>query len=295
MDISVALGGGGSRGNAHIGVLRVLEQEGFHIRAVAGTSFGGLVAAFYASGHSPDEIEAIFSQVDQDRLYSRALDDGPSMLGTAGIQKFLDAHLKDRTFEDLDLPCAMPAADLRRGSEIVLKSGSLKDAVLATMAVPGVFPPRRSNDYELVDGGVLDPVPVSLARSLAPSLPVVAVALTPSPQTASHLFNVPLPQMIPAVLINRISHLRPAQALGIFMQSIEVANRMLSDLRLQVDQPEIIIRPDVGQVALLDKVDVHEIARRGEDAARAALPEIRDQFSLPARLGRTLRLLNSWK
>jgi len=295
LDISVALGGGGSRGNAHIGVLRVLEQEGFHIRAVAGTSFGGLVAAFYAAGHSPDEIEEIFSRVDQNRLYGRAPDDGPSMLGTAGIQKFLDTHLGGRTFEDLSIPCAMSAADLRRGGEIVLKSGRLKEAILATMAVPGIFPPRKSDDYELVDGGVLDPIPVSLARTLAPSLPVVAVALTPPPEAASHLFSIPLPQMIPAVLINRITNLRPAQALGIFMQSIEVANRMLSDLRLQVDRPEVVIRPDVGQVALLDEVDVHEIALRGEEAARQALPEIREQFSLPARLGRTLRLLNSWK
>ena len=295
MDISIALGGGGSRGNAHIGVLRVLEQEGFHIRAVAGTSFGGLVAAFYAAGYSPDEIETIFSQVDQNRLYNRAPDDGPSILGTAGIRKFLDAHLKDLTFDNLRIPCAMPAADLRRGSEIVLKAGSLKEAVLATIAVPGVFPPRKNGDYELVDGGVLDPIPVSLARSLAPNLPVVAVTLAPPPEAVAHLFSVPLPQMIPAALINRISHLRPAQALGIFMQSIEVANRLLSDLRLQVDRPEVVIRPDVGQVALLDKVDVHEIARRGEEAARQALPEIREQFSLPARLGRTLRLLNSWK
>jgi NTE family protein len=291
LDISVALGGGGSRGNAHIGVLRVLEQEGFHIRAVAGTSFGGLVAAFYASGHSPDEIEEIFGHVDQNRLYSRAPDDGPSILGTAGIQKFLETHLKGRTFENLKIPCAMPAADLHCGCEIILKSGALKDAILATMAVPGIFPPRKQEDCELVDGGVLNPVPVSLARALAPGLPVIAVALTPQPEAASHLFSVPLPQMIPSVLIDRISHLRPAQALSIFMQSIEVGNRMLSELRLQVDKPEVIIRPDVGQVALLDEVDVHEIARLGEDAARLALPEIKNQFSLSARLGRTLRLV----
>ncbi len=295
MDISIALGGGGSRGNAHIGVLRVLEQEGFYIRAAAGTSFGGLVAAFYASGHSPDEIEEIFSRVDQNRLYGRAPDDGPSMLGTAGIQKFLDSHLKDRAFDSLRIPCALTAVDLQHGCEIILKSGPLKEAILATMAVPGVFPPRKQDGYDLVDGGVLDPVPVSLARALAPGMPVVAVALTPLPEAASQLFNVPIPQMIPSALIDRISHMRPAQALGIFMQSIEVGNRMLSELRLQVDKPEIILRPDVGQVALLDEVDVHEMARRGEEAARQALPEIKELFTLSARLGRTLRLLNARK
>src|SRR5512135_1914060 len=85
LDVSVALGGGGSRGNAHIGVLRVLEKQGFNIRAIAGTSFGGLVACFYAAGFTPDEIEEIFSQVDQSKMYARVKDETSSLLGLTHV------------------------------------------------------------------------------------------------------------------------------------------------------------------------------------------------------------------
>ena len=77
MDVSVALGGGGAKGNAHIGVLRFLEKQGFRIRAIAGTSFGGMVACFYAAGFSPDDIEQIFAQVDQAKIYARVKDRPP--------------------------------------------------------------------------------------------------------------------------------------------------------------------------------------------------------------------------
>src|SRR5581483_5344020 len=178
MNISVALGGGGSKGNSHIGVLRVLEQEGFRIRAIAGTSFGGLVACFYAAGFSPDQIEETFASADQSRLYDRVGDESPSFLGLGGVYKWLDHHLGDRTFEGLKIPCALTAVDLRTSSEIILRTGRLRDAILATIALPGIFPAYHLDEYELVDGGVLDPVPVALARSMAPSLPVVAVTLT---------------------------------------------------------------------------------------------------------------------
>src|SRR5512140_2456025 len=81
LDVSVALGGGGSKGNSHIGVLRFLESQGFRIRAIAGTSFGGLVACFYAAGFSPDDIQQIFSKVDQSKMYKRAKHESSSLLG----------------------------------------------------------------------------------------------------------------------------------------------------------------------------------------------------------------------
>src|SRR5512140_1256869 len=105
MDITLALGGGGTRGIAHIGVLRVLERSGFRIRAVAGTSIGSIVAAFYASGCTPDEIQEAFLAVDQSKLYGWPLSEGPGLLGVRGIQDFLKIHLNQVTFEELKLPC----------------------------------------------------------------------------------------------------------------------------------------------------------------------------------------------
>jgi NTE family protein len=286
MDISIALGGGGAKGNAHVGVLRALERKGFRIRALAGTSFGGIVAILYALGLRPDEIESAFKKVDQARLYGRLRDDGPSLLGVAGIQKWLDEIVGQRTFDDLRLPCAVCAVDLRSGREIILSEGRLRDAIMATIALPGIFPSYRLNDWELVDGGVLDPVPVSVARTLAPSLPVIAVVLNLLPGEPVRPPFVALPSVLPNSIAARLTRLRIAQAFNIYVQSVDIGSRMMADLRLKADKPDLIIRPAVGQIEILDRVDVSEVALRGEQAVEASLPELRRLAGWPNRLRR---------
>lgn len=138
MNITLALGGGGAKGNSHIGVIRRLEQEGITIAAVAGTSFGGLVAVFYALGYSPDQIEETFAALDQNQLFGFTPDEGPSLLGLAGVTKWLTELIGAKTFADLKLPCVLTAADLNSGREVLLSKGSLVDAILATIAIPGI-------------------------------------------------------------------------------------------------------------------------------------------------------------
>ena len=286
MDIALALGGGGARGNAHIGVLRVLEKEGFRIRAVAGTSAGGLAAVFYAAGFSPDEIETLFAEVDQQRLYGRSSEDGPALLGLSGAREWLREHLGERRFADLNIPCAVTAVDIDRPREIILEKGSVVEALLATIAVPGIFPPYQLNDTRLVDGGVLDPVPVSVARSLAPGLPVVAVVLTRNMGMPARAWSVPMKVPLPPRIKNQLSRLRYAQAFNLFMESVDIGGRAVAELRLKIDKPEVIIRPDVGDIDILEEVDVHEVAKRGEEAALASLPELRKAVSWQGRLRR---------
>ncbi|MEW6029781.1 MAG: patatin-like phospholipase family protein [Chloroflexota bacterium] len=288
MDISLALGGGGAKGNAHIGVLRRLEQEGFRIRAVAGTSFGGLVAVFYAAGFGPDEIEARFSKVDQSRLFGRGSGEGPSLLGLAGVTKFLEESFGGKTFDDLRLPCAVTAVDLKSAREVILNKGPLRDAVLATIALPSIFPPRRIRDWDLVDGGTLDPVPVSVARGLAPGLPVAAVVLSSPVGAPTHSHGVTFPGL-PAPIARRLTGFRLAQAFEIFMQALDISSRELTELRLQADAPEVIVRPDVSQIQLLDKVDVSAVAKLGEQALDEVLPDLRRVAAWPARLARSFR------
>ena len=286
MDITLALGGGGARGNAHIGVIRRLEKEGFRIRAVAGTSMGGVVAAVYAAGYSPNEIEALFLEVEQSKLFGRSPHDGPSILGLAGVTKWLEKALGKRTFDNLKIPCALTAVDLRSGQEVILREGRVMDAVLATIALPGIFPPQPIKNHQLIDGGVLDPVPVSVARSLAPTLPVVAVALTPLLDQSGHLAHIPLPMHIPVPIVRQITRLRVAQAFEIFLHAVDVGGRMLTELRLQMDDPDVILRPNVEKIGLLDKVDVRLVARLGDEAVEAALPELRRAVAWPNRLRR---------
>lgn len=288
MDIAIALGGGGARGYAHIGVLRRLEKEGFRVRAVAGTSAGGIVAAAYASGHTPDEIEAIFSKIDQSKLFARGTDEGPGLLGLSGATKVLEEFLGERTFADLEIPCAMAAVDINSATEVVLSEGRVLDAVLATIAIPGAFPPKLMGHYRLVDGGVLDPVPVSLARHLAPRLPVVAVVLSPRMEQPGRFSSFPLPVKVPVQIVERLTKTRVAQAFNVFMESIDVGGRMIAELRLEIDNPDVIIRPAVDGIGLLDSVDVHHVAQLGEDATDALMPDLLRMVSWPNRLARSV-------
>jgi NTE family protein len=288
MDLVLALGGGGAKGNAHIGVLRVLEQHGFRVRAIAGTSFGGIVACFYAAGFSPDEIEDIFAAVDQSRLYGRVPEENASFLGLSRVRHWLNQTLGERTFADAKMPCAVTAVDLRTSSEIVLKDGYLRDAILCTIALPGIFPSSLRDELELVDGGLLNPVPVAVARSLAPALPVVAVSLTTPLGKPPRSIPLPFLDDLPAPLARQISRLRVTQAMEVFMRSLDIGGRQIAELRFKLEKPDVIIRPDVDEIGVLQDVDVHAVARLGETAALEKLPDLKKAASLPARIRRML-------
>ena len=288
MNITLALGGGGAKGNSHIGVIRRLEKEGFKINAVAGTSFGGIVAVFYAVGYSVTQIEDLFADLDQTSLYGHTATQEPSLLGLAGAGKWLKSVFGDKTFADLKLPCAVTAVDLKSGSEIVLSEGSLVDAILATIALPGVLPHVHIKDWELVDGGVLNPVPVSVARSLAPNVPVVAVVLSEPLGVSAKTWTLPMPNIIPRALANQLARLSYAQAFDIFLRSLDIVDRAVAEYRLKVDKPEIIIRPDAYHIDLFDKVDVRAVALKGEEAVEKALPELKKLFAWQNRLRRAI-------
>lgn len=289
MDITLALGGGGAKGNAHIGVIRRLEKEGYTIRSVAGTSFGGLVAIFYASGLTPDEIEEIFTSTDQGNLYARDSNDGPSLLGLSGARKLLDTVLGEKTFADLKIPCAVTAVDSKTGTEIVISEGHLRDAVLATIAIPGIFPALHLNGWELMDGGVLNPVPVSVARMLSPGLPIVAVVLNDPLDIPVRTYAIPVPSMLPKQITDRIHRLYVAQAFDIFMRAVDLSSRAVAHYRLEADAPDIIVRPKVSHLEMLDKVVVKDVAMLGEAAVEEILPELKKLNSWTNRVKKIFR------
>jgi NTE family protein len=284
MDIALALGGGGSRGYSHIGVIRRLEQEGYRVHAVAGTSAGGIIGSLYAAGYTPDEMEARFSKLDQSKLFGRSGNEGPSILGFSGATKFLEEMLGDLTYENLKLPCSVVAVDIKTAREVVLNQGCVVDAILATGAVPAIFPPQQIGDHQLVDGAVLDPVPVSVARSMAPNLPVVAVVLSPMLSQERDLLPLRFPTRIPTPIVEQLFRLRLTQALNIYLQATDIGSRMLTELRLKLDAPEVIVRPNVEGIGLLDKVDVHQVIKMGEEAMDKAIPELRRATSWSTRM-----------
>ena len=293
MDITLALGGGGSKGNSHIGVIRRLEKEGFRIRAVAGTSFGGLVAVLYALGHSPDQMEDIFASLDQSQFYGHAPNDGPSLMGLAGVTRLLEETIGDATFADLKLPCVLTAVDLKSGNEVLLSKGRLVDAMLATIAMPGIFPARYIDGLELVDGGTLDPVPVAPARMLAPRLPVVAVVLTMPMGAPPQTWRLPFQRYWAGrIVTSLLSKMRYDSVWDVFTRSLDITSRAVTQYRLEMDRPEVIVRPDVHDIDTLDVVDIHEVAKRGEAAVIAALPQLRSVFTWRNRWRRSIGVYN---
>ena len=291
MDVTLALGGGGIKGLAHIGVIAGLEAAGVRIRAIAGTSAGSLVGALYAAGIRPDRMASLMKNTPPQRLFSRQPDDGPSFLGLGGIAHILSRELGDIRFVDLKIPFACISVDVNSSTEVILMDGPVVESVLASAAVPGVFPARLHGEALLVDGGVLDPVPVSTARWLAPTLPVVASVLSPEPEAwaGDAPIRLPYSTSLPGRVIEQISRLRYAQAFNIFIQSMDITAHMLTELRLQIDQPEVIIRPELSAYSMIQDVNPEELFILGKEAADSMIPELREAYSWRGQLSRRIR------
>jgi NTE family protein len=280
-DVGLALGGGGARGLAHIGVMGELERAGYRLAALAGTSIGGVMAAVYAAGLGTEEIAAWVQRAMERGLF-RFRPSAGALLGIDRIREVLSEALGGATFEQARCPVALTAVDLERGEEVVLTSGLLLDAVLATIALPGIFPPHFSGESRLIDGGVLDPVPVVPVRSLFRG-PVVAVTLSarsgsPPSQSGSPLSNLPGSRML--------TRLRVGEALQVFSRSLEISSRLFSDLRLQLDRPEVIVRPEVADIGILDTPDAAPLIEAGRKAMASGLPELAGWYGVRGALRR---------
>jgi NTE family protein len=167
------------------------------------------------------------------------------------------------------------------------------DAILATIALPGIFPPRMIDGLELVDGGTLDPVPVAPARKLAPRLPVVAVVLNIPMGVPPQPWNLPMRNYWAGLILSYVlSKMRYDTVWDVFSRSLDITTRAVTQYRLEVDHPEIIIRPEVLHIDTLDVVDVHEVAKKGEEAVEAALPQLRTLFTWRTRWRRTIGVYN---
>jgi NTE family protein len=263
-------------------------DAGYRVKAIAGTSAGGVVGAIIASGSPRGQILELLSSLVKPNFFSRRDQDGPSLLGLSGLVKTLTPLLDDLSFQELKIPLALTAVDIRTKQEIILNHGSVMDAVVATSSIPGVFPPVKIGSYELVDGGVLDPVPVAVARWLAPKLPVVAVCLNPEPEHWKETPNISVPfdTRIPKPIISRIANMRLGQAVRIYVDSMDISGRMITELRLQVEKPEVIIRPNLTKYGYLDPGDPLELMDLGKQALEKALPDLQESLSWRHKIGR---------
>ena len=175
--LGVALGGGGARGLAHIGVLRVLEREGISVDYLAGTSMGGVMAAGYASGMSSYDLERETLAATRNNNMVRMVDPGLLQGGLIRGKKtlaFFKQIFGEKTFAELPKKLAVVAVDLKSHQEVILQEGSVALALRATTSIPGIFEPFEINGQRLVDGGLLNNLPVDVVRNMGAEV-VIAV------------------------------------------------------------------------------------------------------------------------
>jgi NTE family protein len=254
--IGIALGGGFARGLAHIGVLKVLEENQIPVDFVAGTSVGALIGAAYCSGVSPKELEEIAYLVRFKDFARWTL----SRLGFASndrMTSFLARLLKVKTFEELRIPLAVSATDFATGEPVTLRSGVLFDAVRASCAYPGMFLPVQLNGRLLIDGMLAHPVPTVPVRELGAER-VIAVYL------AAHWVNLQGPRHVFDII---------GQCFSIAQQ------RMCSAWQASAD---VTLEPDVRGFSFDAFDHARELMSAGEQAARRALPMLMHWTGHPA-------------
>ena len=271
--VGLALSGGGARGLAHIGVLKVLDREGIPVDLLAGTSAGGVVAALRALGMSPGEMEERGFWLGRWRNLVQLVDRADSRMGLFSAQKVADLlhrHFGDKTFSDLDIPLALVAVDLETGEEVVLQEGLVLDGLRATTAYPGVFEPVRIGERLLVDGGVLNNLPCDVARSMGADV-VIAVDI-----------GVVMDDL-PGFLESQRQHwFRPSLNLifEALSRSVAIMRMHMRQAKLRACPPEILMCPDIpeGITPFRGFARSAECIAAGERAAESALPAIRQRL-----------------
>jgi NTE family protein len=268
--VGLALSGGGARGLAHIGVLKVLEREGVPIDYLAGTSMGGVVAALYAAGLSPGSMEEETLRMTSPRRLLGLIDRSLPRRGLfegQKVQTYLASYLGDRTFDDLRIPLTVVAVDLNTGREVYLNQGRVIDAVRATIAIPGIFTPVERDGQCLVDGGLLDNLPADAARRMGADL-VIAVDVFPTEAPPSLFRRWRHRRYVPNEMADMVEVLYRA----LWVLQAEVHRRKLSEAR-----PEIVIQPTIPPDAMIFTgfPRAAEIIAAGESTATEAVPQLR--------------------
>jgi len=179
LKIGLALGSGSARGLAHVGVILALEAYNIPIDIIAGTSIGSVIGGLYASGATTRQLEEVALSIKKSKTLFLIDPVFPhsGLISGDRIEKMLNQFaIKDKTFDDLKIPFAAVATDVESGAEVILNQGKVMDAVRASISIPGIFTPVKYQDYYLVDGGVVDPVPVDVVKMMGADI-IIAVSL----------------------------------------------------------------------------------------------------------------------
>lgn len=317
--LALVLGGGGARGLAHIGVLKVLEENNIKADLVVGTSMGAFVGGFYSAGITVKEMEKIALSVDK-LTVAKMLAPGLSTLGFVDkerIRKYLNQFVGDLNIEQLQIQFASVATDLNTGEEVILDKGLLVEAIMASIAIPALFQPVLHCNRYLIDGGLSNPLPVSAAKKMNAER-IIAVNVAPNPDRIKKRINdrkkedsfsinktVSLlrarllsevtrgkkynflkredEEEISEIIQDNISNginVNSPNAMRSLMQSVSIVEKNLITLHLKEAQPDIVISPKVGEFDLLTFYKAKELISRGEEAALDTIESIMKIISI---------------
>jgi NTE family protein len=270
--IGIALSGGAARAFSHIGVLKVLEELGVDIAAVSGASMGSVIGAFYCSGITLEEIEAYVRSMDWKSflLFSNLSLSKTGIINWRRVEEELKKFLGDKTFSDCRIKLCCVAVDLIRGEKVVLSKGRLLDAVRASIAIPAFFSPVCINDYVLVDGAVIEPLPTHSLKKMGVDFII-----------ASSINNDTVKDKLPDFKNKTKQETQNTNRLSIrnvLDISLSIMQREMT--RYYLDIADIVIEPEVGDFGFFDLTHGGAIIRRGVEAARNKIPEIKRKLGL---------------
>jgi NTE family protein len=246
--IGLALGGGAAKGIAHVGVLKALEDHKVSIRYIAGTSVGAMIAALYAFDVSVDEIGGLAKRLTMSKVTSFKLSK-TGFFSTSSLRELMTEYIGEVNIEDAKIPLSIVATDIRNGEEIILRTGSVADAVCASAAIPGIYIPVKIDNRSLVDGGLVQNVPIEALQSMGAGVTI-----------ASHLNS--------ASHYSEISHV-----LDVMRNAFEIA--VSHHTQDQLRDADVVISMDVSEFSLRDNTDRYdELFQIGYNTASQQLSKL---------------------
>jgi NTE family protein len=245
--IAFALGGGGAKGFAHVGVIKVLESHGIHPLIITGTSAGSFVGSLYASGMTAYQLQETATALQESDVRDMTLSSQGFLIGQK-LQDYVNLQVKNRAIEQLPLRFAAVATELDNGAKTVFTRGNTGQAVRASCSIPNVFIPATIGGKKYVDGGLVSPIPVSAARDMGADI-VIAVDISARPKAG-----------------------QSGNAFSVFDQTLNIMGKQGIDKELA--GADVIIQPNVGNVGVLDLNSRQQSILEGERAAQAQLKAI---------------------
>ncbi len=288
--IGLVLGGGAALGMAHIGVIRVLEQEGIPVDVVVGSSMGALIASIWSIGNSADQLEKYGREFEKITALSDIYDPIlpiSGLVGGYGIRKWLRSKLKDKTFIDTKIPLRVVAYDLYHRHETAIDSGDLVDAVSKSIAIPGVIRPIMENDQMIIDGGVLNPLPTNVLVDMGVKK-IIAVNVLQSPSEASWGHSQKQEELKQQYKIAFTQH--PLKFIGfrigrffakavtpniadIIVRTLQASEYVIAEQSAK--RADVLIHPDLRGINWFELYKVNTLIKRGEESTIKALPAIK--------------------